>query len=197
MADREKLIRQIVESELRMFLTVPADGVYSCRQQPDNFRLHRRVQFAIWSDDTLSSYLNDLEQAEKEKRNLLTMKYARMDDLLPRENFNPLIDTIADIQYQWQQEMFSTYPHLMAGARPLSEVDDSELKTSFETYLKGELETYSNNTLSLLHRDLRNLARKGMNGSKIVYDCLIREMGYNSLEEVEEAQKRNRSGNSE
>jgi len=197
MDDREKLIQQIVESELRMFLTVPADGEYSCRQQPESFRLHRRVQFTIWSDDTLSSYLNDLEQAEKEKRNLMTMKYARMDNLIPRENFDPLIDAIADIQYQWQKEMFSAYPHLMAGARPLSGGDDSELKTSFETYLKGELETYSNNTLSLLHRDIRKLVEKGMNGSKAVYDCLVREMGYNSLEEVEEAQMRNRSRNSE
>jgi hypothetical protein len=197
MADREKLINRIVESELSMFLAVPADGEYSCRQQPDSFRLHRRVQFSIWSNDTLESYLHDLEQAEKEKKNLMTMKYARMDDLIPRENFNPLVDTIADIQYRWQTEMFSSYPHFMAGARPLSEADDSAMKTSFETYLKGELETYSNNTLSLLHRDLRKLVEKGMNGSKMVYEQLVREMGYGSLEEVEEIQKRNRTGKGE
>ena len=194
MADREKLIKQIVDSELGMFLSVPADGEYSCRQHPDSFRLHRRVQFSIWSDDTLVSYQNDLERAKKEKRNLMTVKYARMDDLMPRENFNPLIDAIADIQYQWQTEMFKEYPNVMAGARPLSEKDDTTRKTSFETYLKGELETYSDNTLALLHRDLRNLVGKGMNGSKMVYEYLVREMGYNSLDEVEETQKRYRPG---
>jgi len=197
MADREKLIHQIVESELGMFLAVPADGEYSCRQQPDSFRLHRRVQFSIWSDDTLLSYLQDLHMADREKRNLMTLKYARMDDLIPRENFNPLIDAISDIQYQWQMEMFRAYPNVMAGARPLSEADDTAMKTSFETYLKGELETYSDNTLSLLHRDLRKLVEKGMNGSKMVYDCLVREIGYTSLDEVEEVQKRNGAGNSE
>jgi hypothetical protein len=193
MKDREELIYSIVEAELRMFLSVPADGEYSCRQQPDSFRMHRRVQFSIWSEDTLGSYMKDLRQAEKENRNLMTVKYARMDDLIPRENFNPLIDVIADIQYRWQMEMFASYPNLMAGARPLSEADDSALRTSFETYLKGELETYSNNTLSLLHRDLIKIVNRGENGSKLVYEALVKEMGYASLDEAEETQNRNRT----
>jgi hypothetical protein len=193
MDHRTQLVAQIVEKELEMFLSVPADGEYSCRQQPDSFRLHRRVQFSIWSDDTLSSYMQDLVKAEAENRNLMTLKYARMDNLLPRENFNPLIDAIADIQYRWQLEMFKAYPNLMTGARPLSEEDNTALKTSFETYLKGELETYSGNTLSLLHRDLRKLADSGVNGSQMVYDSLVREMGYASLDDAEQAQKRYRS----
>ena len=194
MAEREKLIQQIVDSELSMFLSVPADGEYSCRQHPDSFRLHRSVQFSIWSEDTLSSYLHDLERAEKNKRNLMTVKYARMDDLIPRENFNPLIDAIADIQYRWQIEMFEQYPNVMAGARPLSEKDDTPSKTSFVTYLKGELETYSDSTLALLHRDLEALVKEGMNGSRMVYERLVREMGYSSLDEVEEMRKRKRPG---
>jgi hypothetical protein len=195
MADRKKLIEWVVESEFRMFLSVPADGDYSCRQHPDSFRMHRKAQFNIWSDDTLESYLHDLQRAEKEGKNMMTIKYARMDNLIPRKNFNPLIDRIAETQYRWQQEMFHTYPHFMTGARPLSEADDSALKTSFETYLKGELETYSDNTLSLLHRDLNNLAEKGINGSKLVYDYLVKELGYGSLEEAEQAQKKNKPRN--
>jgi hypothetical protein len=151
------------------------------------------VQFSIWSDDTLSSYLQDLVKAESEDRNLMTLKYARMEDLIPRENFDPLIDAIAGIQYRWQLEMFKLYPNLMAGARPLSDANDTALKTSFETYLKGELETYSSNTLSLLHRDLRKLEDRGMNGSKMVYQSLVREMGYTSLDDAEQAQQRHRS----
>ena len=69
MTDREELINRIVESELNMFLSVPADGEYICRQHPDSFRLHRRVQFSIWSDDTLASYKKDLQHAEEEQRN--------------------------------------------------------------------------------------------------------------------------------
>ena len=60
---------------------------------------------------------------------------------------------------------------------------------------KGELETYSDNTLSLLHRDLRNLAGKRMNGSELVYDYLVKGLGYGSLEEAEQAQKKNKPRN--
>ena len=40
-----------------MFLSVPADGIYSCQQNPEGFGLHRRALFSIWSVDTLQSYL--------------------------------------------------------------------------------------------------------------------------------------------
>jgi hypothetical protein len=185
MEDRKKLIEQIVQRELDMFLSVPADGAYTCQEQPESFRLHRRVQFSIWSPDTLESYLQDLIHAQEEGVNLMTVKYARMDDLIPRTNDNPFIEKIVEIQYRWQLEMFEKYPKLMGGARPLSSSDDAASKTSFETYLKGELETYSDRTLSLLHRDMKDFRRRGINGSEQVYEILVKEMGYESLEDVE------------
>ena len=185
MTDERELIKRIVDHELGMFLSVPADGEYSCRQQPQSFRLHRRAQFSIWSVDTLNSYLQDLLHAEAEGVNLMTIKYARMDDLIPKTNDNPLIDSIVAIQYRWQQEIFSKYPSLMEGARPLSSSEDSAFGTSFETYLRGELESYSDNTLALLYRDMNDLQKKGVNGSERVYRYLVRELGYDSLEEAE------------
>jgi hypothetical protein len=193
MKDSEEFIERIVEMELRMFLTVPADGDYTCRQRPESFRVHRSVQFSVWSTDTLKSYLDDLRRAEERGINLLTVKYARMDNLIPRENMNPLIDEIAAIQFRWQQEMFSRHPILMSGARPLSREEDSDRATSFETYLKGELETYSDNTLSLLFRDMTDLVRRGINGSEVVYEHLVRKLGYGSIDEAERAQRRNSS----
>lgn len=189
MNDERSLIEQIVELELKMFLSVPADGRYSCQEHPDGFRLHRKAQFSIWSRDTLDSYLQDLRLAQDEGRNLMTMKYARIDDLIPRENLNPLIDEIAAIQYRWQQEMFEKYPTLMAGARPLSSSEDSPSGTSFETYLRGELETYSDNTLSLLYRDMTNLLKREINGSEEVYSNLVKQLGYDSIEDAERSQQ--------
>jgi hypothetical protein len=190
MADNTKHNEQILELELQMFLTVPADGDYSCRHHPESFRLHRKAQFSVWSPDTIASYLDDLKRAKERGINLMTIKYARMDDLIPRENMNPLIEEIAAIQYQWQQEMFASHPTFMSGARPLSVEEDSERSTSFETYIKGELETYSDNTLSLLFRDMTALVKRGINGSELVYEQLVRELGYASIEEAEQAQKR-------
>lgn len=189
MSEKENLIRQILGLELDMFLSVPTDRQYSCQQDPEGFRLHRGVQFSIWSVDTLESYLEDLRQAKAKGRNLMTVKYARMEKLIPQENFNPLIQEIVDLHVRWQKEMVEKYPRLMAGGRKLSASADSTLDTSFETYLRGELETYSDNTLRLLHRDLLEYDREGVNGAEMVYELLTKKVGYKSIEAAEEAKR--------
>lgn len=189
MATREELIAKIIELELEMFLAVPADGIYSCQQDSDGFGLHRRVQFSIWLEDTLQSYLDDLYRAKKNGINLMTIKYARMQDLIARENHSPLIAEILAIQYRWQEEMVLKYPDLMAGARHLPGSDDTAEETAFETYLRGELETYSDATLTLLHRDVMKLKKMGINGSEKIYGHLVKELGYDSIEAANQAQK--------
>jgi len=189
MGAKEKLIDRIIEMELEMFLAVPADGIYSCQQNPEGFRLHRRAQFSIWSEDTLQSYHDDLEQAGKDGLNLMTVKYARMEGLIAGVNFNPQIEKIMAIQIQWQQDMIERYPHLMAGARHLTGSDDATADTSFETYLRGELETYSDHTLKLLLKDMRGYLKMGVNGSERIYEHLVKASGYSSIEEADRAQK--------
>ena len=73
------------------------------------------------------------------------------------------------------------------------EVLRAEWMLSQEKDLKGELETYSDNTLSLLFRDMTALVKRGVNGSEMVYEALVRELGYGSIEEAERAQKRGRT----
>jgi hypothetical protein len=182
-----------LDLELEMFLTVPTEQKASCQDYPDSFRLHRRAQFAVWSEDTLRSYLKDLEKAQTDGINLMTYKYARMDDLIPCRNKSPLIRKIVYVQYRWQQEMFRKYPYFMKGARPVSRSDDSEYKTSFETYLQGELETYSDKTLELLYRDIKDKEKRGINMSEEVYDFLVKMMGYSSLEDAEKKAQRRKS----
>jgi hypothetical protein len=193
MSQKEVLISKILDLELEMFLTVPTEQKASCQEYPDSFRLHRRAQFSVWSEDTLRSYLKDLEKAETDGINLMTIKYARMDNLIPCRNNNPLIQKITSVQYRWQQEMFCKYPHLMKGARPIARSDDSQYKTSFETYLQGELETYSDTTLELLFRDIEDKARRKINMSEEVYDFLVKTMGYSSLDYAEKRARRRNS----
>jgi len=183
------ILEKIIALELEMFLAVPADGSTVCQEDPDAFRLHRRAQFSIWSEDTLQSYLNDLYRAKKKAINLMTIKYARMDDLLPAENRNPHIAEIVTIQSRWQAEMVKKYPYLMAGARHLSGASGSMDGTSFETYLRSELETYSDETLALLHRNLTEYAKAGINGSEKIYEYLVKQLGYDSIETADRSQK--------
>lgn len=187
MTENEKIIEKILEIELSMFLAVPAEEETACRRQPEAFRLHRKAQFIPWSIDPLKSYYNDLLIAHDQGRNLMTEKYARMDNLIPRENYNPLIEKISSVQYEWQQQMFERYPHLMDGARPLSQGDDSRGMTSFETYLRCELETYSDSTLTSLFKDVQKKREQGKNMSQETYEYLIQQFGYSSIEAYEKS----------
>ena len=182
----DKLIDHILAIELEMFLAVNARGDASCQSRPDDFRLHRKAQLQAWPGPALESYREDLERARDGGINLMTIKYARMENIIPRKNHSDIIEKIAGIQYGWQMEMFKKYPNLMGGARPLSSEADSDFRTSFETYLKGELETYSEKTLRLLYDDMLLREKENRNYSIDVYSFLVTESGYRSLDEAEE-----------
>lgn len=179
------LTTQILELELAMFLSVPTTHRYRCQEDPESFKLHRMAQFAAWSAPSLESYLMDLQRAKAADRNLLAIKYARMDNLLPCENFSPRIDTITELALTGQKQFIADFPFLMRGGRPLSKQADAPGLTSFETYLRGELETYSEKTLELLLSDMQALQRCGSNLSEATYRYLAGQWGFDSLENLE------------
>ncbi|GAB6268343.1 MAG: DUF4125 family protein [Smithella sp.] len=183
----EDIIEKILARELKMFLSVPSARKSSCQDYPESFKLHRKAQFSCWSRDTLESYLSDLEKAEEKGINLMTHKYARMDNLIPQLNSNPLIDKIVGDHCAWQRSIMKKYPGIMSGGRPLSSADDSAFLTSFETYLRGELETYSDATLELLNKDILAKNAQGINMAEELYTYLVKDMGYDSLDEAEQA----------
>ena len=188
----EDIIERILAKELKMFLSVPSVRKSSCQDYPESFKLHRRAQFSCWSRETLESYRHDLERAEEKGINLMTQKYARMDNLIPPLSSNPLIDTIVGYHCAWQRSMMKKYPGIMCGGRPLSSAEDSAFLTSFETYLRGELETYSDTTLELLNFDILDKNAKGISMAEELYTFLVKDKGYDSLDEAEQASSKTR-----
>jgi hypothetical protein len=184
MSAKDNLIENILEMELNMFLKVRSRYPASCQENPDAFRLYRGVQFSAWSEETLQSYLDDLGNAEEQGHNLMTLKYARMENLIPPLNGNPIIDMIVQMELEAQREMLSRYPNILARGRPLEE--DPPGATSFKTYLRGELETYSDRTLELLYRDIQQIKDRGQNWAQQLYTSLARNLGYHSLDELED-----------
>lgn len=158
-----------------MFQSVPTCGPNRCLQHSQAFKLHRKAQFSIFSTRTLQSYLMDIEEAQKSNRNLMTYKYARMDSLILRDNDSHLVDEVASIMIEWQRQMEAKYPEIMKRARPITSEKSNSYETSFENYLKAELETYSEQTLVLLYQDLKKLKAEGKNGSEEVYRFLVKE----------------------
>jgi hypothetical protein len=194
MMEKDRTIAKILDIELAMFLSVNSEQTSGCQNHPESFKLHRRAQFSVWSFDTLESYLKDLRRAEDSGKNLMRQKYARMQGLIPQEHTNPRIDAIVHIKIGWQEEMFRKYPALMRGARPLTDAEEGARMTSFETYARGELETYSDRTLELLHADMVAKRARGINVSEEVYEFLAQESGYASLPEAERKLGEQRAG---
>jgi hypothetical protein len=184
LSEKDNLIENILGLELNMFLNVPSRDPASCQENPDAFRLHRGAQFSVWSEETLRSYLDDLSKAKEQGHNLMTLKYARMENLVPPLNVNPIIEIIVHMELEAQREMLSRYPNFIGQGRSLE--DDSAGATSFKTYLRGELETYSDRTLELLYEDIRQIKDRGQNFAQQVYSNLVKNLGYHSIDELEE-----------
>lgn len=151
-----QLIEEIVDRELAMFLAVQNEGgPAACQQQPDNFRLMRRMAHIVHTVPTLTSILRDLQQASAVGRNLMVEKYARMDNRIPPISTSPLLDSIAAAELEALHEACRVWPEVI---RP--HADGGE---SFARYLRAELETLSDGTLELYAEELRDAKRANRN----------------------------------
>ena len=193
--EKEKLIAQIIEIELDMFVSVRSRYPVECQEDPEGFRVMRSAQFVAWSEETLQSYLSDLKNAVHDGRNLMTLKYARMENLIPPLHENPQIDNMLNeivmVQMAWQKEMFSKYPALMSRGRPLTDTEKQQSDTSFKTYLRCELETYSLMTLTHFFRDIMVNRSQEKNMTEEIYTHMVSGLGYSDLEEAEAATRKN------
>ena len=201
MAKKDDLVGRIVEREWDMFQNVEnAGGKASCQQDYQTFEIMRHSQAMSWSEETLESYLEDLQNARKDKRNLLTEKYARMmestaplehariESLLPPldPEVPEIVDRIVTILIDWEEEVIEKYPYVASRGRPLRTTEDTPYATSIETYLRGELSTYSPRTLKLyLENVLRQKAEK-VNGSEVIHTNTVKRYGYKSLDDANE-----------
>jgi hypothetical protein len=201
MAKKEDLIAKIVGIEWEKFEKVPnIGGKAPCQEDRKTFEINRSCQFISWSEAALESYLGDLIEAENNGRNLLTEKYARMMkstsalEYINLDNFIPtlkpeallLIDKIVAIVLEWEQEISQKYPYILKRGRPIYSSDDTPFSTSIETYLRGELATYSLKTLELYYENVLKQKSGNINGSEIILSDMMKRYGFNSLEEANE-----------
>lgn len=175
-------------------------GRASCQDDPKTFEIMRSSQWVTWPEEALASYLEDLKKAFQDGRNLVTEKYARMmqstaplefaqfkDQLPPlSQEMIRLIDDIVTIHLSWEEELMTIYPHLCKRGRPVYAGEDSPYATSIETYLRGELGTYSQKTLHLYYQHILKEKAEGINGSKCLLENTVKRYGFKSLEEANE-----------
>lgn len=169
-----ELINRIVELELDMFERVRTAEPSVCQEKPETFKSMRSMTHSALSKETLESYLEDLQQANMDNKNLLTLKYARMDSKIPPLKKTPIIGDIVRIEERWMMELSLRYPRVIKG------------NPGFSVYLSSELETYSDKTLDLYLGDVTRAENEGRNLSEERYNWLFEKIGYGSITEANE-----------
>lgn len=204
MAVDQTLVDEIVQLEWEMFSNVQSmDGPVSCQQDPKTFEIMRSSQVKSWNDEVAGSYLGDLHTAQAQGRNLMTEKYARMMQYTSPCEFRRIEGQIPQVEpeaegvverltrklVEWQEALAAKYPYMAGQGRPIRSTDDNRYITSFESYNRGELATYSARTLALLEQHYLMMAAAGENPALAVLRNTIERYGYASIERAEEVQK--------
>lgn len=181
--ERERFTKEILDLEWEMFKTVNSAAPASCQNQPETFRQVRGTIFQLWPRKLLAAYLIELTRAKRRGRNLITEKYARMDNLIPPISTHPLIDKIVAIETRWQQEIRDKYPALYA--RSCRQTDQGDDGTDFSVYLRCELETYGDTAIEMYHEWVDLARRAGMNYSLTMLNHLVIKSGFESVDAAE------------
>jgi hypothetical protein len=180
--DKWDIIDSIINIELEMFLDVKTrqeDGNAQCQEEPDTFKIMRWMSHSVLSVETLKSYLEDLIGAKIADRNLMTEKYALMENLIPHPKENPIITKIAVIELNWMNELKPKYPNML-----------QENSSTFKNYLICEYETYSDKTIDCLMADINTAIDKKLNLTELRYRNLFKRLGYKSLDDLDQRCKK-------
>lgn len=202
-AERRRLIEDVIAREWSQFQNTDNEGGRAaCQGDRPTFHAMRLSQFVPWPIALLTSYRDDLEDADRAGRNLITEKYARMmestDPLAWSERIAGRIPRIGPArealqertiarQVSWAADFRRRYPRLGSGMRRLRSSEDTLDSTSFETYLRGELGTWSDRTLRLYAAFIDDLAARSGNLTQDTIEVTIRLAGFGSLDEAEAA----------
>ncbi len=195
----------IVAHEFAQFQLVSNEGGRAaCQDDWPMFHQMRVSQFLTWTLPMLDSYAADLDEADAAGRNLLTEKYARMMASTEPERYAREIaphlprlapervteqDRIVAIQVGWAREFRAAYPKLGDAMRVLTTDQDTLIDTSFETYLRGELGTYSERTLDLYGGLVDATLAAGGNLTTRTIGYTVALAGFGGLDAAEAAQE--------
>lgn len=205
---KELRIQEIIQEEWLQFQVIQnRGGRAGCQDDWKQFEIMRKSQFMTWPEPILDSYFEDLQKAKTEGRNLLFEKYAWMMESTSPEEFREIqcslpqitwirksrIDRTAYIQARWGEAFAADYPWIAGSGRIFYTKDDKPWATSIETYTRGELLSYSENTEAQYSEFILNHEEQGVNLTKEVRGNMVRLNGFQSLEHCESTLKEAKS----
>ncbi len=199
---REELIKEIIDREWEMFSVLKnTGGIAECQNNKPEFIIMRSGQWDNLPDKILESYKQDLIDAKEIGRNLLEEKYIRMMEYSAPSEFEgvkhllpdisngslTLIRQIEKIYLNWGDEFESKFPKFSKLCRPLRSSGDIPERASVQTYLIGELSSYSTRTVLFYYDYVKQCVEKGINLIYVTHTDVVKKKGFNSIEEVESA----------
>ena len=198
--DKSELVDKLIDLEWKAFDKVINEGGRAgCQDDHETFYIMRKSQYMLWSREMLESFIADFTSANNSGWNLITEKYGRMEETTAPEEYEKIkdqlpplsddkkqiIEAIVAIQVKMMEEFAEQYPKASCEARSIHTSEDTAVNTSYETYLRGELSTYSDTTLMLYGRFVAEYAAKGKNIARETIANSAVLYGYASLEDME------------
>lgn len=172
---KEEMVDAIVQMEWKAFHQVKNEGDEAdCQYDRTTFRIMRKSWYSTWNEEMLGQYIYDFSMKTEKDRNPITEKNARM------------MEQIIAIQVDWMESFAKAYPKVVSGVRAIYTGADDPYETSYETYLRGEIETYSDDMLMLYGRFIVALAKAGKNLVQMTMENAVHMYGYDSLDSAEE-----------
>ncbi len=196
----EELAKRIAQTEFAAFDKVKnVGGRASCQNDWPTFSIMRESQYLTWDRVMLMQYLYDFTRELDLGHNLIEEKYGRMMESTAPEEYETMrerfptispekkaiIEQIVQMQVAWMEEFAREYPALADNARSVHTSEDNIANTSYETYLRGEISTYSDKMLELYGRYVVEYARRGENLTFAIMTNSVHLYGYESLEAAE------------
>lgn len=198
---KEELVDTIVNMEWAAFDKVKNEGGRAnCQDDFGTFSIMRKSQYLTWDEDMLQSYIMDFKNANEKNWNMVSEKYARMMESTAPEQYKKMQDTLPYVSKEKremvdqivailveQMEAFAAeYPHMAGNARTIHTAEDTPYNTSYETYLRGELLTYSDETLVLYGRFVVKQTKEGHNIAYMTMNETAKLYGYKDVKDAEQ-----------
>lgn len=201
----QELAEQVTKLEFEAFDKVKNyGGRADCQDDWFTFSIMRKSQYYTWDKTMLLQYYYDFSRELSKGHNLIEEKYGRMMESTAPEEYakisagfpaisdkkRQIIENIVGMQVGWMEDFASKFPHLAGNARSIHTYEDHLYNTSYETYLRGEISTYSDKMLELYGRYIVAYAKNGGNPARDIMEQSVLMYGYESLEEAERLQSK-------
>ncbi len=196
------IIDEIIKLEWEQFDKVKNEGGRAdCQDDWNTFNIMRKSQFMVFTDELLESYRDDLLSAKISGANLIEQKYARMMSSTAPEQYKEIepylpfipqnkidhIENIVKTQVAMMETFAEKYPKMAGNARSIHTYEDSAYNTSYETYLRGELLSYSLKSVLEYEKMINDIKAQGKNIAELIMTNTALLYGYAGIKEAEDS----------